>query len=235
MAHASRPAAARLVTTLRAVFQDRLRSVVAYGAHVDGDGDSRLSSLAIVSSLTTADLDACARLVQEWHRDGVGTPLVLPEAEFRDSFDAFPLEYGEIMRAHETIYGPDPFADRAIDPADLRRACEAQIKSHLVHLREGFMEAGGVPRAIAELVAASAPAFGALLRNLARLDGSREHDRASATRHGARLAQLPDGVVTDILSLERSSAMRTTDAARLFPEYLAAVEQLARFINDWNA
>jgi len=234
MSSAWRPAADRLVASLRAIFSDRLRSVVAYGSHVDGDGDSRLSSLAIVSSLTAADLDACARVAADWHRDGVGTPLLLPDEEFRDSFDAFPLEYGEIMRAHETIFGPDPFADQAIDPADLRRACEAQIKSHLVHLREGFLEAGGVPRAIAELVAASAPAFGALLRNLARLDGSQEPDRASATRHGARLAHLPDGVVSDILALERPSAMRTTDAARLFPEYLAAVEQLARFINEWN-
>ena len=90
-------------------------------------------------------------------------------------------------------------------------------------------------RLIAELVSASAPAFGALLRNLARLDGSREQDRAAATRHGARLAQLSDGVVSDILALERPSAMRTTDAARLFPEYLAAVEQLARFIDTWHA
>ena len=235
MSHSPRPAAERLVAALRGVFRDRLRSVVAYGAHVDGDGDSRLSCLAIVSSLTAADLEACARLVPDWHRDGLGTPLLLPDEEFRDSFDAFPLEYGEIMRAHETVFGTDPFADRTIDDADLRRACEAQIKSHLVHLREGFMEAGGVPRAIAELVAASAPAFGALLRNLARLDGSREHDRASATRQGARLAQLPDSVVGDILALERPSAMRTTDAAKLFPEYLGAVERLARFVNSWHA
>src|SRR5207302_423650 len=98
----------------------------------------------------------------------------------------------------------------------------------------GFIETGGVPRAIAELVASSAPAFGALLRNLARLDGSSERDRALATRHGARLAQLPDAVVTDILALERPSAMRTTDAARIYPEYLAAVEQLARFIDRWQ-
>ena len=206
-----------------------------YGAHVDGDGDSRLSSLAVVSSLTAADLEACAGLAQGWHRDGVGTPLLLPEEEFRDSFDAFPLEYGEIMRAHDTVFGDDPFASCAIEPADLRRACEAQIKSHLVHLREGFIETGGVPRLIAELVAASAPAFGALLRNVARLDGSREHDRASTTRHAARLAQLPDGVISDILALERPSAMRTTDAAKLFPEYLAAVGQLARFIDQWKS
>ena len=61
--------------------------------------------------------------------------------------------------------------DVAIAPADLRRACETQIKSHLVHLREAFIESGGKPGAVASLVKASAPAFTALLRNVARLTG----------------------------------------------------------------
>ena len=115
-----------------------------------------------------------------------------------------------------------PFLDHKLVEftADLRRACETQIKSHLVHLREGFIETGGTPRAVTELVTASAPAFGALLRNIARLNGSDARDRAAATRDGARLAQVPDAVVTDILSLERPSAVSTTDAAKLFPEYL---------------
>jgi len=170
-----------------------------------------------------------------WQRERIGTPLLLPEDEFRRSLDAFPLEYGEIQRAHELLFGANPFDGITIDHADLRRACETQIKSHLVHLREGFIEAGGTPRAVTELVTASAPAFGSLLRNIARLNGSGARDRATATRDGARLAQLPDSVVTDILSLERPSAMPTTDAAKLFPEYLAAVEQLARFVDTWRA
>src|SRR5207244_8096683 len=127
--------------------------------------------------------------------DGIATPLVLPEDEFRRSLDAFPLEYGEIIRAHEVLFGTSPFDGVTIERGDLRRACETQIKSHLVHLREGFIEAGGTPRAIAALVTASAAAFGALLRNIAQLNGSSSTDRATATRDGARAAQLPDSVV----------------------------------------
>ena len=70
--------------------------------------------------------------------------------EFRTSLDAFPLEYGEIIRAHQRVFGNDPFDGVAIAAADLRRACETQIKSHLVHLREGFIEAGGEPSDIAD-------------------------------------------------------------------------------------
>ena len=227
-------AANRLVTGLRGVFGERLRSVIAYGPHLDDPAHGPLSTLALVSSLALGDLEACAGMSNGWHHERIATPLILPENEFRRSLDAFPLEYGEIMRAHELVFGVSPFDGITIDRADLRRACETQIKSHLVHLREGFIESGGRPRAVADLVTASAPAFGALLRNLARLNGSDARDRATATREGARAAKLPDSVVTDILSLERPSSVNATDAARLFPEYLAASEQLARVVDSWR-
>jgi hypothetical protein len=201
-----------LVTALRGIFGDRLRSVVAYGL----DTGESVASLVLVSSLTMGDLDACAARAHGWKRDGVATPLLLPEEEFRRSLDAFPLEYCEIVRAHEVLFGASPFDDATIERGDLRRACETQIKSHLVHLREGFIEAAGTPRAIADLVTASAAAFGALLRNIARLNGSVSRDRAIATRDGAR------------------TGLTATDAARLFPAYLAAVEQLARYVDAWD-
>ena len=234
----SSPAADRIVTALRAIFGHRLRSVVAYGPHVENgsvDVAEPLSCLALVANLTIADLDASAARAHDWTRHQIATPLLLPEDEFRRSVDAFPLEYAEILRAHRVLLGANPFDGISIERADLRRACETQIKSHLVHLREAYIEAGGTPRAVADLVTASAPAFGALLRNIARLNGSAERDRAAATREGARAAQLPDTVVTSIFALERPTGIKAVDAARLFPEYLASVEQLARYVDTWRA
>jgi hypothetical protein len=232
--HPWRPAAAALVADLTRIFAGRLRSVVAYGAGVEGDGDAPLTCLALVDSLTLGDLDACARLSAHWERQRIATPLLLPEHEFRRSLDAFPLEYGEILRAHALVFGADPFEGTAIAPEDLRRACETQVTSHLLHLREGYVEAGGRPQAVADLVATSAPACAALLRNVARLGGGTAGDRAGATLDGARAAGVADGIVGDVLALERRPAIPTTDAARLFPEYLAAVEHLARVVDRWR-
>ena len=238
MSSGSRPAGDRIVSALRTIFGQRLRAVVAYGPHVENggapDAAEPLSCLALVTSLTVADLEASAALARDWRRHHIATPLLLPDDEFRRSVDAFPLEYTEILRAHEVLFGANPFDGVSIERTDLRRACETQIKSHLVHLREAFIETGGTPRAVADLVEASAPAFGALLRNIARLNGSNERDRAAATRAGAQAVQLSERVATDILALERPTALKATDAARLFPEYLAAVEQLARYIDTWR-
>jgi hypothetical protein len=228
-------AADSLASDLRGVFGDRLRSVVAYGPHVEGDANAPLTCLALVSSLTIDDLNACAKHSARWERAQVATPLVLPESEFRRSLDAFPLEYGEIVRTHQRVHGDNPFTDVVIAPGDLRRACETQVKSHLVHLRESFIESGGRPGAVASLVAASAPAFTALLRNVARLSGVLTSDRAEATRLGARQAHISEQLVSDLLSLEHSSGLASVDSARLFPEYLAAVDHLAHAVDTWRA
>lgn len=230
-----RRAAAALVTDLRRVFADRLRSVVAYGSPVEHAGDGPLTCLALVDTLTVSDLDACARMASGWERHGLAIPLILPGQEFQRSLDAFPLEYGEIIRAHERVFGSDPFEQASISGEDLRRACETQIKSHLLHLREGFIESAGRPREIADLVTASAPAFAALLRHVAHLCGASASGRADSTRAGARAAGLADGIVGQMLALEQRSAIPTTDAARLFPDYLAAMEQLTRFVDTWRS
>jgi len=228
-------AADSLAVDLARVFGNRLRSVCVYGAHVDGDGASTpVSCLALVSSLTALDLDACGRAVHGWHRRGLATPLILPEQEFVRSVDAFPLEYAEMQRAHAHVYGHDPFDGLVIAREDLRRACETQVKSHLLHLREEYLEAAGRPLAVAELVQTSAPAFAALIRNVARLHGFDARDRSATTHEGARIAGLPDHVVADVLSLEQPTGVTATDPARIFPEYLAAVEQLARFVDTWR-
>jgi hypothetical protein len=225
--------ASLLVVDLRSVFGSRLVSVVAYGPRLEGDGNAPLSCLALVRNLSLEDLDGCARLAPRWSRAGLATPLIVPEEEFSRSLDAFPLEYGEIIRAHKEVYGGDPFTRVAINREDTRRACETQVKSHLVHLRESFIETGGAPRAVAELVRTAAPALAALLRNVARLGDVHSDDRLECTRAGARLAGLSDGLVSGVLALEHHGDTMA-DPARFFPEYLAAVERLAQTVDSWR-
>ena len=209
--------------------------MLAYGPRIDGVDEAPLTCLALVDSLSVSDLEACARVEPEWERRRLATPLLVPEDEFRRSLDAFPLEYGEIIRAHQRVFGADPFDGIQIPREDLRRACETQAKSHLLHLREGFIEAGNRPQRVAELVTASAPAFAALLRHIAQLGGARTTARSEAALEGARAAGIAEGVVRDVLALERPANVPTADAARLFPQYLAAVEQLARRVDTWRA
>lgn len=214
---------------LQRIFGPRLECVVAYGRRTHDPA----ASLALVESLSLSDLTACAACSAAWHTGGAATPLLLTRAEFLQSLDAFPIEFGEIIDAHVVLHGSDPFSGVVVNPLDVRRAVEVQIKSHLLHLRENFIEHSGAPKAVALLVQDSAPGFATLLRRLARLDGGAAESSLDLGNWAARRG-LDARVVGDVLALadEPSPAV---DATRLFPDYLATVETLAHFVDQWSS
>src|SRR5262252_5919746 len=126
-----------LARDLEHVFGPRLRSLVAY-AGTQGDGS--VHSCAIVDGLTFQDLVKCLPFTGRWHQRRVGVPLMLSSGELERTLDIFPLEYAAIAADHVVVRGTDPFAGVAIGVEDVRRAVEAQAKSHLIHLREAFLE-----------------------------------------------------------------------------------------------
>lgn len=212
---------------LRSIFGARLEAFVIYAPTV-----SPAPSLALVTTLDLADLTACAARVRRWQQDGAATPVVLTRREFARSLDAFPVEFGEIIAHHETLHGDDPFAGLSVLPHDLRRACEAHVRSLLLHIREDYMEAAGSHRAVAEVVVDSAAEFRALLTLVARLDGQTGDTRHLAQWAVERLA-LDGKVVSDVLHVANEPERSGIDEARLFPQYLAVTEQLARHIDEW--
>ncbi len=103
----------------------------------------RTTSVAFVTELAAGDLDAAGALVETWRHDDLSVPLVVTPDEFRRSLDVFPLEYQAILDHHVVIAGTPPFDGVRIDRAALRRACEVQARGHLVHLRQGWIQAAG--------------------------------------------------------------------------------------------
>lgn len=227
---ARRERLAGMIGDLQRIFGDRLEAVVAYGRRAQDP----VPSFALVRSLTMDDLNAMATAAPVWHEARAATPLVLPRDEFAQALDAFPIEYGEIIDTHETLAGHDPFDGVAVDPLDVRRAVEMQATSHLLHLRENYIDQGHRPAALEQLVRDSAPAFVLLLRRMAHLervpiDGATALDAWASTRAG-----LDPRVVGDLLAVA-SDDSAPVDAVRLFPDYLAAMDILVRFIDRWEA
>lgn len=207
---AERGALQRLAADLGRVFGDRLQSIAAYGA------DRPLHTLVLVERVSFDDLAACVPLTNGWRRDGLAVPLVLSRPEFLRTLDVFPVEYGAIIDDHVLVLGNDPFVGCHVRDADLRRAVELQARSHLIHLREGYLEAGGSAEAVARLIARSAPAFQALVRNLARLAPD----------------AIPDS--TETLQGEISSVNTIAEPSALLARYVADVERIWRHVDAWR-
>jgi hypothetical protein len=157
---------------------------------------------------------------------------VLERDEFLRTLDVFPLEYGDIIAHHVLIAGPDPFAAARVSPADVRRACELSAKSHLIHLREAFMESGADPLAVGRLIAASAPSFTGLLRNIARLADDDDADIAATAE---RQIGIPAGVVREVMSAGRGTQSTIAEPTALMARYIAAAERVWEYVDTWRA
>lgn len=200
---------------LRTIFSGRVTSLLTYGTSADGP----VATLAIVDTVSADELRYCAERVPTWHSRGLATPLVLQANEFERSLDAFPFEFGAILASYEVVSGADPFAGLSVDAADLRRACEVQARSHLLHLREGFMETQGRNDYLADLIVRSAPALAALLTHVRRMA-----DAPVAAPMLVRVAQLAAG-----------GTISSDEARTVLPEYLSAMDQLVHALDRWGA
>jgi hypothetical protein len=212
----------RMAADLQRVFDSRFVALVAYAPG---------EAIAFASAIGAADLAALGPLAEAWHRDRLATPLILTPDEFRRSVDAFPLEYSAILARHVLIAGRDPFGDARVDPRDARRACEVQAKSHLIHLRQGWLEAAGHDHDLADLIASSAAPLRVLLSELMRLEGGSNDDDPVAWAHAR--AGLNPALVGSILAVEHEPE-RAADLVRRLPDYLAAAEQLWAFADTWQ-
>jgi hypothetical protein len=236
------PAVEALRGDLAGIFGPRLRSLVAYGPRLfPGPAPSRaaerppLNTLALLDKVAMDDLQACASRAAAWRRAGLAMPLLLGELDFARSLDVFPFEFGDIIARHVLLGGANPFEGLAPSLEDRRRACEAQAKSHLIHLREGYLEAEGRSAAVARLLVRAAPPLASLLGHIGRLRG-READTVEG------LVQAIDDVpgvvvatVREVLAQVRGATLADDDGRRLYPGYLRSIEALVDYLDGWAA
>jgi hypothetical protein len=189
-----------LAAQLKSIFGERLRMVAAFG--------DTSNCCAVVTSLAIEDLDRCAAHAAQWTKAGLDTPLLIVEAELPRALDAFPLELSEIIATRRVIAGSDLLADITVPKLDLRRACEVHARGHVLHLREGYIEAAGDAKAAAKLVASAIPPFRALVTNVARLEGISA--KALVTQLGLE-------------NFEKG-----------FPEALRAAERIVEYVDTWK-
>ena len=225
-----------LTADLKGIFGDRLRALCAYG--LDNRNERDIHTLALVDHVTFDDLAACAPRTRGWLNRGLAVPLILQAEEFTRSLDVFPLEYGDIIAHHVMLHGADPFAGVTVSEQDRRRGCELQAKSHLIHLRESFLETHGEPRAVARLIGASAEGFRRLLENLVLLvRPAAEHapGHPDLADDAERLVRVPASLTREVLAAGTTGGPGTiADPTALLSRYIDAVEDIWAFVDAWK-
>lgn len=228
-----------LTEDLDDLFGARLHALVVYAGH---QADGSLHSCAIVDGLVFRDLAACLPLTEGWHHRAIAVPLMLATGELARTVDIFPLEYASIIADYKVVRGADPFEGISIPVDDIRRATEGQAKSHLIHLREAFLESHGETTRIGRLIASSAAPLRALLTNIARLPDAGAGTTAATTPSDEALATMAEArmgvsasLVRAVLASSAGGHSTIADPSALLAHYVDAAQKIWEYVDRWRS
>ena len=228
-----------LVRQLQLAYGPGLRSVVLFGSAVAGEHNPKKSDyniLVIVDSLPLDKLRAVAAVSKAWAEDGNPPPMTFTNNEWRSSADIFPMEYADILERHRVLFGTPPFEGIRVTPSDLRLQVEQQTMGKLLQLRQATMGAGGDPRQQLEVLEKSLSTLMVIFRGVSRLHGQvPSQDYEELTRQLAQRAGFaPEPFVKVIRHVRGTEKIPRESAAGILEAYLAAMERLVSYLNEFR-
>jgi len=129
----------QLVEKLQKALGDRLVSVVLYGSAAVGDhhaGFSDYNILCALSEVTSRELGATEEIFRWWREQGSPSPLLLAEHEVATSTDTFAIEFHDIQRHHQLLFGKDVITQLEVDDSFYRAQVEHDLRAKLLRLRQ---------------------------------------------------------------------------------------------------
>lgn len=225
-----------LAARLSAALGGRLVSFLVYGsaarpgAAASGAG---VDTLLIADGVDQHLLDDLAPAVAPWVRAGHPPPIVLSEAEWHASTDAFAIEYEDIRAACRLVAGRDPWPGVTVQREDVQRQLEHELVGKLVRLRQGYVGVQGDGRRLAALVAASAPGFLTMLRTTLRLAGTPvPATPAEVVLAAAAVVGFPVSDLADVVAhVEGRAPLALQPRDPRAAAYLEAVAKTADYVN----
>ena len=226
-----------LVNSLRVAHGDNLASVVLYGSSAAGDQTDTRSDhniLIALNRITSDDLRLAERSMKKWHRLGKPTPVYFTVEELKRAADVFPIEFLQMERAREVLYGRDPFEFVQISQTNLRHQTEYELRTKLIQLRRLYIPASTSIEKLSSLMSDSLASFAALFRAVLLLHGEEPPiTKLDAVRAITRLLELDASPFERIFELRANSGSPLTDmeANKVFATYMTQIERVIEVVD----
>jgi hypothetical protein len=216
-----------------------LRSVVLFGSAVAGEhrpNKSDYNVLVVVDALPLERLRAVAAVSKAWAEDGNPPPMTFTTREWKGSADIFPMEYADILERHRVLYGTLPVDGVSVKPGDLRLQVEHQTMGKLLQLRQAIMGAGGDTALQLEVLEKSLSTLMVIFRGIVRLHGqvpSQDYE-ALTLSVAERAGFAPEPFLRVIRHARGTEKLPRDNASVILEEYLAAMERLVRYLDEFR-
>jgi hypothetical protein len=217
------------VERMRKVAGTSLQAIVLYGSAAAGDyvdNHSDVNLLCILGETSFSSIQTIAPVVDWWCALKHRAPLLLSAEDIRRSADVFSIEFLDMRRHYQLLWGDDILKGLEI-PMRLHRAqLEYELREKTILLRQRLLVLSGNESAKWDLLLHSVPAFGTLFRHalIALGDTGPGSKRESASALAARL-NVDATSFSDLLDIREGKKDRSSlKVDEVFARYLKLVE-----------
>ncbi len=211
-------------------------SAVLYGSGARGEflaGVSDVNLLVVSQALDPASLRRMSGAVAGLRREGQPAPLLIERQEWERATDVFPIEITDMQVAHTVLRGADPVAGLRVDPTDLRRALEGELRARLLRLRQAYAAGSADAKLLGRIAAGTVTSITTLLRTSLVLAGKPVPPRTRACLTAAgELLGLDAEPVAELWERRRKGEHGCTP--ELFEGYLSAVAAAVRATDQFT-
>jgi len=220
------------------VFGQEMKSIILYGSGAKGEYQPKKSDINFLVVLTESGISRLSQampLSKKWAKRNVATPLFLTEGYIRSSLDAFPIEFLNMKKYHQVVYGEDILESINITEDDLRLRCEEQVKGKLLHLREDFLLTRGKKRYLEQLVSITVPTFVSIFTALLDLKKVEVPTlKREVFLKTADEFELDRSVFERVVNVrEKQVKLDKSALLQLTEQYIEQIRRLAEFVDQW--
>ena len=214
-----------------------IHSIHITGSAVISDYHEKFSDINSVVMLHNMDLKFItflAPLGKKYGKKRIAAPIVMTPDYVRDSLDAFPIEFLDFKLIHKTVYGLDIFKNIEIAASPLRLQAEREIKTKLIHVRQGYISSLGKKEHLSSVLVRSFTGSMALFRAIIKLLGKEPPvARAEVIAAVGSACGFDTAVFTDLLLL-KAGRIRPAgpELYSLFERYYNALEATGKIIDE---
>ena len=222
---------------MKSVYETDLISIILYGSAARGDYVHRKSDINFLVILTETGIKSIDRtfdLLKKWRKRAVTTPLFLTPEYIRSSLDSFPLEFWDMQKFHQIVYGEDLLRGLEIRRSDLRLQCEREVKGKLLHLRQNFLNSDRKADRLRMLLVYSVPSFSTIFNALLFLKNeTTPHSRRDIFLNTAKIFGLDREVFERILRLRYEKLkLKKDELLTLTRAFIEEIRKLSQLVDQ---